>query len=113
MSKQDEALAATGGSTMSIKDILFGSEEENAAEAHRAAVRAGDVPADEVTTDMLIVDIISQHPIAAQFLMDIGMECLFCPASQMESLEQACMVHGIDAEEVAAALNEKLASYRE
>ncbi|MBQ4416400.1 MAG: DUF1858 domain-containing protein [Butyrivibrio sp.] len=77
------------------------------------AVKNGEVPADEVTTDMMIVDIIAQHPIAAQFLMDVGMECLFCPASQMETLEQACAVHGIDADEIAAALNEKLQSYKE
>ena len=98
---------------MSLKDVLFGSEEENAAEAHRIAVKNGEAPADEITTDQMIVDIISQHPIAAQFLMDVGMECVFCPASQMETLEQACSVHGIDADEIAAALNEKLASYRE
>ena len=98
---------------MSVKDMLFGSKEENEAEAHRMAVKNGEVPADEVTTDMMIVDIISQHPIAAQFLMDVGMECLFCPASQMETLEQACAVHGIDADEIAAALNEKLQSYKE
>ena len=98
---------------MSLKDVLFGTEEENAAEAHRMAVKKGEEPADEVTTDQMIVDILAQHPIAAQFLMDVGMECVFCPASQMETLEQACSVHGIDADEIAAALNEKLASYRE
>ena len=92
----------------SIKDILFGSDEENDAEARRMAVKKGEAQQDEVTTDMLIIDIISRHPMAAQFLMDCGMECLFCPASQMETLEQACMVHGIDAEEICAALNEQL-----
>lgn len=97
---------------MSLKDILMGSEEENEAQAHREAVKKGEEPADEITTDMMIVDIIQQHPIAASFLMDCGMECVFCPASQMETLEQACAVHGIDAEEIAAALNEKLASYK-
>ena len=95
----------------SIKDILFGENAEQADTATQTAVT--DAQQDEVTTDMLIIDIISRHPIAAQFLMDVGMECLFCPASQMETLEQACMVHGIDAEEIAAALNEKLASYKE
>ncbi|MBR5968969.1 MAG: DUF1858 domain-containing protein [Lachnospiraceae bacterium] len=95
----------------SIKDILFGDGAEKEAVETKAAEDAA--ASDEVTTDMLIVDIISQHPIAAQFLMDVGMECLFCPASQMETLEQACMVHGIDADEIAAALNEKLASYKE
>ncbi|MBR0091204.1 MAG: DUF1858 domain-containing protein [Lachnospiraceae bacterium] len=98
---------------MNIKDILFGGEPEEERDATQAVSVADASATDEVTTDMLIVDIITQHPIAAQFLMDVGMECLFCPASQMETLEQACMVHGIDAEEIAAALNEKLASYKE
>ena len=98
---------------MNIKEILFGNETEEEKAAAQTAVQEKEADTDEVTTDMLIVDIISQHPVAAQFLMDVGMECLFCPASQMETLEQACMVHGIDAEEIAAALNEKLASYKE
>lgn len=98
---------------MNIKEILFGNETEEEQVAAQTAVKEKEADTDEVTTDMLIVDIISQHPIAAQFLMDVGMECLFCPASQMETLEQACMVHGIDAEEIAAALNEKLQSYKE
>ena len=100
---------------MNIKDILFGGEQEQETEGipAQATATAEAGASDEVTVDMLIVDIITQHPIAAQFLMDVGMECLFCPASQMETLEQACMVHGIDAEEIAAALNEKLASYKE
>ncbi|MBQ6734817.1 MAG: DUF1858 domain-containing protein [Lachnospiraceae bacterium] len=98
---------------MNIKEILFGNETEEEQAAAQTAVKEKEADTDEVTTDMLIVDIISQHPIAAQFLMDVGMECLFCPASQMETLEQACMVHGIDAEEIAAALNEKLQSYKE
>ena len=36
---------------------------------------------------------------------EIGMHCLGCPASQMETLEEACDVHGIDVEEVIKKLN--------
>ncbi len=89
---------------MGLKDMLFGSEEENQA----AADQFNHVDQGEITTDMLISEIIGKHPMAAQFLMDCGMECIFCPASQMETLEQACSVHGIDAEEICAALNEQI-----
>ena len=89
---------------MGLKDMLFGSEEENQA----AADQFNHVDQGEITTDMLISEIIGKHPMAAQFLMDCGMECIFCPASQMETLEQACSVHGIDSEEICAALNEQI-----
>ena len=37
------------------------------------------------------------------------MHCLGCPASQMESLEDACMVHGLDVAPVVDAINAKIA----
>lgn len=45
---------------------------------------------------------------AAPVLMGIGMHCLGCPASQMETIEQAAAVHGVDADELVKVLNEKL-----
>ena len=45
---------------------------------------------------------------AAYVLMNCGMGCISCPASQMESLSEACMVHGIDADEVIKYLNYEL-----
>ena len=105
-----------GLENMSLRDLIGGGsshgEEQEAATALMDAPENADGIQDEITTDMLIVDIIKAHPIAAQFLMDCGMECIFCPASQQESLEQACAVHGIDAEEICAALNERIESYR-
>ena len=47
---------------------------------------------------------------AAPVLMGIGMHCLGCPASQMETIEQAAAVHGVDADELVKMLNEKLDS---
>ena len=64
--------------------------------------------ADLISSDMLVGDIISRHPVAAQFLMECGMSCIYCPASQMESLTEACAVHGIDGEEITDALNDYL-----
>lgn len=60
-----------------------------------------------VTADMLIGDILRKYPAAAESLMACGMHCLGCPSSQMESLADACMVHGLDMEDVLAAVNKK------
>ena len=66
-----------------------------------------------ISSDMLVGEIIRQHPLAAQFLMECGMGCIYCPASQMESLMEACAVHGIDGEEITDALNEYLKERQE
>lgn len=47
---------------------------------------------------------------AAPVLMSIGMHCLGCPASQMETLEEAAAVHGIDADELVQVLNAQIAA---
>lgn len=45
----------------------------------------------------------------AVVLMESGMHCVGCPASIGETLEEACMVHGLDADKVLAKINEYLA----
>jgi hydroxylamine reductase len=60
-----------------------------------------------ITKDTIIADIIKMRPDAAQILMSFGMGCIGCPSAQMEKLEQACEIHGLDLEEVLAKLNEK------
>ena len=47
----------------------------------------------------------TKNPEKADILLEAGMHCLGCPASQMETLEEACEVHGIDVEEVLSKLN--------
>jgi hybrid cluster-associated redox disulfide protein len=64
-----------------------------------------------INSSMLVGEIITKHPIAAQFLMECGMGCIHCPASQMESLAEACAVHGIDGDEITDALNDYLAQH--
>lgn len=59
----------------------------------------------EVTKDMLIGELIRKKPEAVETLMSFGMGCVGCPASQMESLEEAAMVHGLDLESLMKALN--------
>ncbi len=58
------------------------------------------------TKDMLIGDVIRQNPETIGILMSFGMGCVGCPSSQMESLEEAAMVHGLDLEHLMEALNE-------
>lgn len=55
--------------------------------------------------DMLIGDLLAQAPEKADILLEAGMHCLSCPASQMESLAEACEVHEIDVEELLQKLN--------
>lgn len=55
--------------------------------------------------DTRIGEILEQAPEKSEVLLEIGMHCLGCPASQMETLEEACDVHGIDVEEVIKKLN--------
>lgn len=58
----------------------------------------------DITKDMLIGQIIVKNPNIAPILMEAGMHCLGCPASQGESLEEAAMVHGIDIDELMAKI---------
>ena len=63
-----------------------------------------------IDKSMLIGELIQVDELVAPMLMRAGMHCLGCPASQGESLEEACMVHGIDCDELVAGMNEVLAS---
>ena len=62
-----------------------------------------------IDKSMLIGELIQMDELVAPMLMRAGMHCLGCPASQGESLEEACMVHGIDCDELVAGMNEVLA----
>jgi len=55
--------------------------------------------------DTKIGDLLEKAPEKADILLEAGMHCLGCPASQMETLEEACQVHGIDVEELLKELN--------
>lgn len=61
--------------------------------------------AQKVTKDMVIGQILQINEGVIPILMQSGMHCLGCPSSQMESLEDACLVHGIDADELINQLN--------
>ena len=53
-----------------------------------------------------IGELLEKHPDKADILLEAGMHCLGCPASQGETIEEACEVHGIDADEIIEKLNQ-------
>ena len=59
----------------------------------------------KINKDMKIGELLEQAPEKAEILMDAGMHCLGCPASQAETLAEACEVHGIDVNELVEELN--------
>ena len=52
-----------------------------------------------------IGELLEIAPEKAEILLNAGMHCLGCPASQEETIEEACMVHGIDVEDILKELN--------
>ena len=64
----------------------------------------------QVTKDTLIGEALQINlEKIAPILMDMGMHCLGCPASQGESIEQACEVHGVNADEIVEKTNNAIA----
>lgn len=59
----------------------------------------------EVTKNTVIGDILDEDNTTAPYFMEMGMHCLGCPASRGETLEQACMVHGVSCDELVEKLN--------
>lgn len=74
-------------------EMFFGEEAKVAQE------EAGDI-----SKDMIIGEILKENPENARVLMEAGMHCLGCPSSQAETLEEACMVHGLDVNDILAKL---------
>ena len=63
----------------------------------------------EVTKDITIGELLNIDTGVIPILMNIGMHCIGCPASAGESIEEAAMVHGIDADELVKEINDYLA----
>lgn len=57
-----------------------------------------------VTKDMTIGEILRTTPDAAGVLINAGMHCIDCPSAQGETLEEAAMVHGLDADELMSEI---------
>lgn len=64
---------------------------------------------EQLTGTMVIGDVLDAHPETAPLFLEMGMHCLGCPASRGETIEQACMVHGVEPVAFLQKLNEFLA----
>ena len=67
----------------------------------------------EIKKDTIIGDILDVAPQTAPIFLSIGMHCLGCPSSRGETVEEACMVHGLNADEVMANIQEYLNAKKE
>ena len=65
----------------------------------------------KVTKDILVGELVSKHPETIETLVSNGMHCLGCPSSQAESLQDACFVHGLDADKVLDAVNDAIEAH--
>lgn len=63
-----------------------------------------------ITKDMIIADILKINMGVVPILLNAGMHCVGCPSAQGESLEEACMVHGIDVDALVVEINKFLAN---
>ena len=64
----------------------------------------------QVTKDTLIGEALMMNMGIANILMESGMHCVGCPSAQGESIAEACMVHGMDADELIGKINAFLSS---
>jgi len=61
-----------------------------------------------INKDMTIGEVLRMNRETAVIFLQAGMHCLGCPHSQGESIAEACMVHGVDADDLVDKLNEFL-----
>ena len=59
----------------------------------------------KVTKETMIGELLNIDQNITPMLLGIGMHCLGCPSSQMETIEEAAMVHGIDADDLVEEIN--------
>ena len=63
-----------------------------------------------ITKEMTMGELLSIDRGVAVVLMNAGMHCIVWPSSIGESLEEACMVHGIEVDELLKNINEYFAN---
>ncbi len=63
----------------------------------------------QITKDTMIGELLNIDAEVAPILLEIGMHCLGCPSSQMETIEEAAAVHGYDPEMLVEKINTFLA----
>ena len=60
----------------------------------------------KVTPDMIISEVLRMDKGTVPIFLSNGLHCLGCPSATGESIEDACAIHGIDAEKLVKELNE-------
>lgn len=64
----------------------------------------------QITKETMIGELLNIDADVAPILLNIGMHCLGCPSSQMETIAEAAMVHGLDPEDLVSTINNFLSS---
>ena len=64
----------------------------------------------EITKQSVVGDVLDFAPTTAEYFLEMGMHCLGCPSARGESIEDACAVHGVDADELVAKIKEHIAN---
>lgn len=67
----------------------------------------------KITKDTIIGNVLDIAPEAAPMFLSIGMHCLGCPSSRGETVEEACMVHGVDPDAFLEQVNRFLEASEE
>lgn len=62
-----------------------------------------------ITKEMTVGQVLRNHPQTVQIFLELGMHCLGCPSSSMESIEGAALTHGKKPDELVEQLNQALA----
>lgn len=63
---------------------------------------------DIINKDMTIGEVLQIDENLAEVFMGFGMHCVSCPVSQMETVEEACLVHGMETDFVLKKLNKNV-----
>lgn len=63
----------------------------------------------QISKDTVIGTILDSVPETAPFFLEMGMHCLGCPSARSETVAQACMVHGVNADDLVTKINAFLA----
>lgn len=61
-----------------------------------------------ITKDMIIAEVLNEHQDTVPIFMNSGLHCLGCAMAHGETIEEACMVHGLDCDALVDALNNYL-----
>jgi hybrid cluster-associated redox disulfide protein len=64
----------------------------------------------EITKQSVVGDVLDFDPTTAEYFLEMGMHCLGCPSARGESIEDACAVHGVDADELVAKIKAHIES---